>query len=350
MLYLNSYKYIPSIDHDVIIPQTKILNFYSISSCMNALHIFFLALTVREKLVNAWIAIKNVNFFDSNTMNPIKIRQEIQMTRFFFFIFILASTILIFYVSFTKKMITHTLQNPTRKGYELLETRFGDRLYCPCRRTEIQFNEVVQMTIKYHQICSSGFVSPLFIGQFYGYDTIETYKYDFMTMAGTFFTHLGLFCLVLPKMLDEGFSSRLSDKLFVQKLMSPKEFNTRISTLFLSLERADGVTIQGGTSEAVDFLTNIHALSISFISFNLHMDSNGHVHINPNNISNCSCVTQSKMCSMEAAFYQYDSANKSVEQLYQVPGIRIGCSPFQSTIQSTLECWYSSECHEKVRY
>lgn len=272
------------------------------------------------------------------------------MTRLFISLLTLTCTILAFYIALATTTINRTINNPSKSDYDMLESRFGTEFQCPCQRTELTYGEIVQIKIEYHQICSSGFVSPVFIAQLYEFDRMDDYKHDFLTMARIYFTHIALLCLVAQRQVTEFYNIILTEKFYTRKLMSAVEFNARMATLVLSLEQTVDIKTQRTISELMEFLTNIHAISTSFTSFTLNLDSDGRIHMEPSGINNCSCLMHSTICSMEAAFYRSNPPNLSVEELYNVTGIRIGCSPFQSTILSTLACWYSDDCYKKVSH
>lgn len=99
----------------------------------------------------------------------------------------------------------------------------------------------------------------------------------------------------------------------------------------------------------MEFMLNIFGLSTIYSSFKLRADATtGNINIEPGKFENCSCITSMKTCSTQGGFYEYDSSSQSMKLIYPVVGIRMGCSPFRSTLQSTFDCWYSAGCLEEV--
>ena len=79
--------------------------------------------------------------------------------------------------------------------------------------------------------------------------------------------------------------------------------------------------------------------------------SGSQVQIEPGDFfSGCSCLCDPTGCSKDGAFYTYNPMNNSFDPVFKLPGVRIGCSPMESVLQSNLACWYSSSCYNTVRF
>ncbi|CAF4905742.1 unnamed protein product, partial [Rotaria sp. Silwood2] len=84
-------------------------------------------------------------------------------------------------------------------------------------------------------------------------------------------------------------------------------------------------------------LTIINRLSL------VHFDATLFVGFANNKTTTCSCIYNS-YCSTEAGqfIYHYPSIIP-MGRLWTTPGIKVSCTPIDSLMQSTLECWYDED-------
>ncbi|CAF4803115.1 unnamed protein product, partial [Rotaria sp. Silwood2] len=80
-----------------------------------------------------------------------------------------------------------------------------------------------------------------------------------------------------------------------------------------------------------------------------HFDATLFVGFANNKTTTCSCIYNS-YCSTEAGqfIYHYPSIIP-MGRLWTTPGIKVSCTPIDSLMQSTLECWYDEDCISNVK-
>ena len=270
------------------------------------------------------------------------------MTRLYIVLLLLAFTTLAFYVGLTEVSNFYTVTNPLESDYLSLQDKHPDTLQCPCSRTQIPYLNFTTVSLKFHQICSSGFISPLFISQLFTFNDTYTHRHDFMAMSAIHFTHIALLCVLTNNFISDGYRNTLHSDFITSQLMTPDAFQNKINSDLSSSEALTQAYLNRGISELLELTTASFVLSAGYTSFNLHIVSDGGIQIEPSGFSNCSCITDAKTCSTDAAFYDYNPTSGSLTLLSNVMGIRLACSPFRSTMQSTFACWYSSECYQQV--
>lgn len=295
-----------------------------------------------------------LNLFDSNSNSSIKQRRERHATRLYIVFLTLAFFVLFLYTISTEETEVFTIQNPTQKQYEELYADFGATIDCSCQTIGIPYSQFLNITARYHQICFSPFIYPDFITQLAMIRQDSPFHPgDFMLMSVNYFQWLTAFCalsqLVFPNQLVA-----FQNRLFVNNKLLPAEaFQVQAEKLVdffikdLQYYFARGIK---QTREMIAFSQPLSATTT--ITYNLPVRQTplgSQVIVEPTNFfPNCSCVYNPTECSSDAAFYSYDPLNNQFNLSYQVTGVRIACSAMDSLLQSTLTCWYSSDCYSNV--
>ena len=302
-----------------------------------------------QRLLGFWKKITSMNLFDSDSNNVFVAERERKMTGLYIFLLAFSFTALAFYTGLPGTINTYAIKNPSQSDYLHLQAKYSDTLECPCRNSRIRYSNLIQISIKYHQICTSNFVAPFFIAQLFIFNATQTHPHDFMGMSGVHFTHMAVFCQFYRSYINTTYASFLDGEFIASKLVIPEMFETQLNSELLNTNSLIQSYLDGGISSAIDILTNSYLISSAYTSFSLKIATDGSTQIEPTGFLNCSCIKDPKTCSTDAAFYAYSPVNGSLELLFKMIGLRLGCSPFQSTFQSSLACWYSLECYQTVR-
>ena len=292
--------------------------------------------------------IKSLNLFNSDSEDVFKIGRERKMTYLYMFMLLVIFFVLAFYVGFSKEITMYTFHNPSEENYQHLGRLYPDTLVCPCNQTNIPYWKISEVHVTYHQICSSDFISPIFIGQLYNFDILNTHKHDFMMMSAVYFTHLRLFCEFIKQLIANSYGNSFKENFFASEAIGLDAFEKKINNDVISFTDLLKAYANRGISELLEVTTIGFLISVSSISFNLLLNVDGNIDIRPIGFENCSCIVHTETCSTAAAFYHYNPRNHSLTLLYEVMGVRLACSPFLSTMHSNLACWYSSECYNTV--
>lgn len=305
-------------------------------------------LPIRERIIWLKETIISLNLFDSDSDDPTIINRERQTTRLYIFLLIFILIIIIVNINFIKSLHFYIIPISTQADYARLHMKYSDTLQCPCSKIQFSYEKMVSINIKHHQICSTAFVSPIFIAQLFDFNATSIYKGDFMKFSGIHFTHIQLLCvlshLAITKVYDEVKASFYTSR----NLITESSFLEETKILYESFKfKMQGILNR--LAEDIDELMTInYAISAGYMPSNLLIRQSEDVEIELGGFSNCSCLINAKTCSTEGGFYQYNPFNESTTLLYSVMGIRMACSPQKSTIMSSLACWYSSKCLNTV--
>lgn len=296
-----------------------------------------------------WNKVRSLNFFNSKSSDPSVKRREQHTTRVYILLLIVASIVLFCYSVFNQKTVIYTVDQPTEATYINLLAKYGDKVQCPCSRLALPYEAFITIEASYHQICSSEFISDSFIAQMFALRDTNTYRGDFMQISGSYFAGLNILC----KVSQEVFTISLINfqaTLFVNaKLLGPAAFKDQTAGLMQWFIDLTAGVFASTIQELIEFSTGNQILSVSSISYNLRIVSNGSVRIEPASLSGCSCLLHPLVCSEEAGFYSYDSSIDSFTLVSTLMGIRTTCFAFLSLMVSNLGCWYSSDCYANVR-
>jgi hypothetical protein len=168
-----------------------------------------------------------------------------------------------------------------------------------------------------------------------------------MAMSGVHFTHIALLCQASQVYIDGSYRMFTDRKFIASRLLVPDIFETQFNSDLGKINLKLLSYVEGGVSAVLEILVSSYGISSAYTSFNLRVVADGSIQIEPTGFVNCSCITDVRTCSIDAAFYAYNPSNGSLDLLSPLTGLRLGCSPLQSTLQSSLACWYSSDCYEK---
>ena len=303
---------------------------------------------IRVLVSFVWNKIISFNLFDSKSPDHSKQMSERYVTRFYIVTMTIACSILLFYTVFTEKTNTYMVQKPSLTVYEALEKRYPDTIQCPCTQITMPLSKIIYIEATFHQICSTLFILPDFFNQLGSIEFDDPfYRGDFMIGSANFFQSLQSFCwlsrlTVIEEYRDFGISQFVNTK-----LLSRDSFATQAEILIQSVIDLTVQAFADAVKVIFSFIDTNKILSGSYIAFVINIRGS-HAQINPGSVLGCSCLLDARNCSKQAAFYEYHSTNGTFTQAAIVDGVRLGCSPLQSLLHSSLLCWYTTECYERV--
>ena len=296
-----------------------------------------------------WTKIKNLNLFDSHSNDNRTIRREQYTTRLYIILLFLIFLILFFYTTFTEQRKTFTIHRPSQSTYENLQKNYDDTIECPCSNTAIPYEEFLTIERKYHQICSSGFISPLFIDQLFKFNRTNLHRTDFMLISGPYFRWLSTFCFLCQVVIYNLYYS-FQQELFVNaKILPEKIFLKQTDEIIQSFINSASLVFIRSIKEMLELTTSSQVLCATYTAFDLRWTSNGTMRIDPAGFENCSCLLQPLTCSTAAGLFSYHPSNDSVILSSTLEDIRVACLPFLSILYSNINCWFSEDCYEQVR-
>ncbi|CAF1116554.1 unnamed protein product [Adineta ricciae] len=245
--------------------------------------------------------------------------------------------------------LTKTFARPSLEMYTHLLQEHGDLVHCPCSITSSTYGKYIKIEPIFHQICSSEFVSEEWrmnttaglISNLFDYD-----RRDYRRFLSAHLHYLAGLCYLSNQAVN-AFIQQILSSLFVTIQLLPKlVLNTQIEalieqnesnvpavllrliSLYRNINHANAIVSAYGTN--YDYL--LPDRFGSRIIANV-MRTQGIVYD-----ENCSCDMNAS-CTIPANLIQRNSS-----EIIPIQGLRMGCTPSESFLASTLECFYNSSC------
>ena len=186
-----------------------------------------------------WIKerLSNLNLFENeiNSSNPFRSQIAIISTRVYILLLTVFITTLIIYTVLGLRTRSVTIQNPSQSIYEHLLKEYPTALSCQCARTAIQYGEFTSVSVQYHPICSSFFVSDSWIRMLFRQDIGYFIPIDFRSSATGQFQLLSSLCLLSKTTVRNILDDFLSETFLTENIVSPGalEIHTEVQSLFV---------------------------------------------------------------------------------------------------------------------
>ncbi|CAF1191491.1 unnamed protein product [Adineta ricciae] len=270
-----------------------------------------------------------LNLFQTKSRNVRVVRRQRLTTKFYLVILWLSLVILFFYTSFTHVSTSSSVRLPSRNHYENLDKIYSTALNCPCSRISIDYDEFIQIHPSYHQICYSNFTNRQWFNGLF--NKSRQIRNNFHSIGSIYFPAILFLCELVQTTVNTSLAQLYARKFLSIQLISSKLFQIQIDSSVQPFIRSTPKIFER-TFDLVRELIQGNALMSSHESnwkFTLlDLYDRGPVYTNPQSYQNsCSCATSNK-CSRPVG----------------LPGLYIGCYPFESLLQSSLECFYNETC------
>ena len=249
-------------------------------------------------------------------------------------------------ILFATTMRRGTLHNPTSASYASLAKMYGDRVSCPCTSISMNYSSLMQIQLRYHQVCSSDLTSSSWIEYVSSIDTellleIDDYR---LTAPGHFIL-LSVLCSNARITADNALQVLLQTQYVAAQMMSEELFASEMATI---IENWKLNTIAKYLS-TIQLAREMHYGNQLFKSAHVSDIEVGNgrlfkVSIEQHSYENeCSCRL-SRSCRSQLGIYPaLDMPNNSYPILL-VPNMFLGCLPIEGLLLSTLECFYNRSC------
>ncbi|CAF1144697.1 unnamed protein product [Adineta steineri] len=272
-------------------------------------------------------------------------------TLLYIVLFLISMIGLTLYFSMQPKTQTDIFDKPSLDLYERLFQRYGNQLKCSCSSIVSINGRFVTLEAVFHDICSSPFASDegriaLTSDLFSDLSAYSLNDYRrFLSAHLQFLTGLCQLSMNTTKISIEDFHSSLfvaaellSEKKLRERLNLMTEtskadaYKTFISLLFLirSINHGNAFMSTYGTNFKYD--VPLHILQTKYLQTTALIDENG-----------CSCGLYPN-CTTSAKFFE-----KNASTIIAIEGLKMGCTPSESFLASTFECFYNQSCLNILR-
>ena len=304
-----------------------------------------LILFIQKVIRTLYDAMINLNIFPPHTFGSNIHRLTAkhlgkQTTRLFFVSLILTFVFLVIYTLTQQQIITKDFERPSFDTYNQLIEKYGDELKCSCSSIASTYNHFVHIEPTFHPICSSQFT---FVDTITNISMYE--RRDYRHFISSHFQYLKQLCKISIQSVNNSIQQFLFTLLISKELLSKQDFDEHIESLieqtkqnaphslnsifFLirNINFGNAIISTHGTNFRYMFPWTIDSYSYSYLNTEAEIYDN-----------DCSCELQIN-CTSQAYFTNLTSSNK-----VWLKGLKIGCTPTESLLSSTLECFYDESC------
>ncbi|CAF3197907.1 unnamed protein product [Rotaria sp. Silwood2] len=268
---------------------------------------------------------------------------QIIATRLYFLLFIVCFTVIVTYTSLSTHTQLTKIDQPSPVIFD--ELRTNPTLDCPCQNITIPYSSFVLIFPHYHQLCSSDFVlNNKWINLLYFRWASFNYTYDdYRLFVVPQFKWLVSLCTFANQTLNDALAFFLSNTLFTSEVQSRETIETQVNAILNQFRSSTSRSFMR-TFDLIRSITQGNGIMSSTWSNWYFPVLEANYSYTPlwteprsYGTTNCSCGTN-PTCSTPAIIGEW-----------LVPGFRVGCSPLEALLQSTLECLYNMTCIERLQ-
>jgi len=305
-----------------------------------------------------------INLFDNE--EELSFVDQILATRIYISLLTITLSIIIITTGFSLHTNTITIQTPSETTFNQLSIEYSSTLSCPCEQSLINQDEFISFDPQYHPICTSQFVNQTFISSYLSDMNMSNYwPLDYRIMIASHFQILALFCQTMKQIISDAIDEFSTDYIFTNQVLFHDAFNAQVIALVEQLK----TTTVANNKHISDFVwLNIFQNGIySGLRTNYFIQAVPDVHVfmlmvayydSLNDSCSCelniTCVHQSGIynwtgrAGVNSSTY-FGDLNTDPTLLFSIPGIMVGCLPYSSLLQSTLECFYNQSCINMIQ-
>jgi hypothetical protein len=293
---------------------------------------------------------------------PLAIEEQFYSTRLYLSLLGVTILILLIFTGVTVPARTTTVTSPSLSLFEYLSDRYPSTLSCTCSQPVIPYSAFLSLAPRYHQVCSSVFISQSWISTLFSFRLNHYYPLDFRTAASSQFQILASLCRFAAQSITDSVKAFSMDQLVTVSALSRTVFDQQYVVLVKQLQTttiADANMIDEYISFSIaqNFLSS-SLRTTSYVETSTDASSGSAQYLWDesllgNSISDFCFCYETYSCTPKVGLYNlslpydYDSIFWPKLPFY-VPGMKGGCIPHESMLNSTLECFYNATCIEML--
>ncbi|UJR18688.1 hypothetical protein I4U23_005595 [Adineta vaga] len=271
-------------------------------------------------------------------------------TRLYIILFIIGLIILTFYTIIRPEPQTKMFDKVSFDRYNHLIEKYGNELKCYCSSISSRHNEFVILQPQIHQICSSPFASDewrINITSSLVSDLSPYQRTDYRRYLSAHLQFLHGLC-ELSRELIENFVHQFHTSLFITtQLLSKIKFHQRLNSTIEQIKSKYSQTFAHLLLliRKINHANGIISTYGTNYEYIIPWDELNMVYLPTQSITydNCSCDLDLN-CTSQANFFSKNSL-----ETIQIIGLKIGCTPSESFLSSTIECFYNESCLNLIK-
>ncbi|CAF3917155.1 unnamed protein product [Rotaria sordida] len=307
-----------------------------------------------------------LNIFESEASrtSAFHLRTAIITTRVYLLMLVLAITILITFTLLKNQTETVSVLNPAEVIYDDLYKKYPTTIQCPCKHISMHYQSFISISVRYHPICSSLFISDRWINILFNTNISFFYPIDFRSSATGQFQLLASLCSLALTSVSDAIDDFLSANFLTPDVFSRLQFDEQI--------RAQSSFVQISTANVFQNLLRLLRSTTysNRLQTALQTSRSFLFELNDNNTASvyswgpafldirrkyCYC-NLGATCFLPSTFYlptayavpTYGVYRGTIRPMANVTGFVAGCYPIESVLRSTLECFFDSSCLNTV--
>jgi hypothetical protein len=315
--------------------------------------------SLREKFVT-------LNLYNSRSTDPATVHYQIISTRLYLTTLVISIFILTLYTAINGPIKNEIVYLPKLALYKKLQKQYPDTLRCPCSKTAIPYGTFVNVEPSFHQVCSSDFISQSWIDFAFETNTTFIWPMDIRTSLSPMWQLIAAVCSgamkTIPDALNEFSSLPLINPLILPEDLLRTKTHTALDLILqvVSDSSMNMLTVFERISKANGLVTGI---STNYVALTLSKRPGGKAqyilqavarYILQGLNTTCTCM-HAETCPIPGSFYLYDmwetsglyDLNKLVAN-QTLEGIIVDCTPLQTMLASSLECFYNQSCVDLI--
>lgn len=333
--------------HNILINISIYFNIFLVRIILNRLRLF--AKDIQQTIVN-------LNLFEGQSpRTPINIVREQLLARIFIFFRIISSIAAEFDAFLVVQNQVETIEHPSLDTYQQLYNDYSDTLQCPCSQVSVPYEAFLNITFVLHQVCSSDFVSSIWLNYLASFDpiflpswAITRFTIDFRVAGASYFQLLATFCALAKSNIEDAQYVFGNTRFINDRVLAPSLFDQQTQALIKSYIE----TTQNDFERTVHWikvtLTTTYMLTGTNTNFDIIVSDNGTLTVTPHTIAMalvingelrgfvdfCVCETVTYTCSELAAVYTNGTYTFKYQQLF--PELPITCIPLDGYFRSKI--------------
>ncbi|CAF2783995.1 unnamed protein product [Rotaria sp. Silwood2] len=136
--------------------------------------------------------IENLNLYDDD--DELTLTEQLFSTRFFIILLSIALLIILLFTIIIPQTRSVTVVSPSFNDFENIVNIYKTKVICRCSQTSIPYSQFVSLNPRFHELCSSDFISEEWFSSLFNVNTRNYYPLDFRLMASAQFQILSILC------------------------------------------------------------------------------------------------------------------------------------------------------------
>lgn len=278
------------------------------------------------------------------------IRLGIISTRVYVVLLLIGVLLFSIYTSLAADLYVVTLYSPTLNEFETAELSYPSSLVCSCSHLSIGYNQIMHVQPRYHQLCSSAFLTDTWLAYFDLGPNARMLAWnpsDFRLAGQGFFVLLQVLCMMAEEVVNTAVANFNATDLITRRVLARADFKAETDTILTQFE----------LQTVASFMWLFELLRISIRDNQLFsgtsagaifvQDENHSVQFSPVvDATSCSCGTSTE-CGGLYGFFPIWIAGMPLngENIVQpISGLAGACFPVEAALHSNLECLYTPSC------